>query len=127
MAEAFLNELASDQYEAESAGLEPGVLNPLVIKVMKEAGIDISNNKTKSVFDFYKQGKKFDYVITVCDEGDSGMCPIFVGVIQRLHWSFSDPSQFEGTEEEKLEQTRKVRDEIKKKIQSQIGMLKNSN
>ena len=68
MAEAFLKQMAGDRLEVESAGLEPGKLNPIVVEAMKEVGIDISQNKTKSVFDFYKQGKKYDYVITVCDE-----------------------------------------------------------
>src|SRR3990167_1894983 len=79
MAEAFLNQMAGDRFEVESAGLEPGKLNPLAIEVMKEAGIDISQNKTKSVFDFYGAGKKYDYVITVCDESQSGQCPVFPG------------------------------------------------
>ncbi|MCF7873378.1 MAG: arsenate reductase ArsC [Candidatus Omnitrophica bacterium] len=113
MAEAFLNQLARDKFEAESAGLEPGKLNPLVVKVMQEVGIDISANKTKSVFDFYKQGKLYDYVITVCDESQSERCPVFPGVAKKLHWGFSDPSSFSGTDQEKLEKTRKVRDEIK--------------
>ena len=120
MAEAFLKQLACDKFEVESAGLEPGRLNPIVVEVMKEVGIDISPNKTKSVFDFYKQGKQYDYVITVCDESQSGACPVFPGKGDRLHWSFADPSKFEGTHEEKLEQTRKVRDAIKRKIEKWI-------
>jgi arsenate reductase len=68
MAEAYLNELAGDRFIAESAGIEPGVLNQLVVESMKEDGIDISGNMTKSVFDFYKHGKLFNYVITVCDK-----------------------------------------------------------
>ena len=95
-------------------------MNPIVVEVMKEVGIDISPNKTKSVFDFYKQGKQYDYVITVCDESQSGACPVFPGKGDRLHWSFADPSKFEGTHEEKLEQTRKVRDAIKRKIEKWI-------
>src|SRR3990167_5775132 len=79
MAEAFLKQLAGDRLEAESAGLEPGKLNPVVVETMKEVGIDISQNKTKSVFNFYKQGKQYDYVITVCDESQSGQCPVFPG------------------------------------------------
>ena len=78
MAEAFLNNLAGDRFEAESAGLEPGILNPFVVKAMREADIDISGHKTKDVFEFFKQGKRFDYVITVCDEGSAGKCPFFV-------------------------------------------------
>ena len=118
MAEAFLNQTAGDRFEAESAGLEPGKLNPVVVEVMKEVGIDISQNKTKSVFDFYKQGKKYDYVFTVCDESQAGKCPIFPGtaVTKRIHWGFDDPASFQGSLEEKLEKTREVRDKIKLRI-----------
>ena len=118
MAEAFLKQLAGDKFDVESAGLEPGKLNPVVVEVMKEAGIDISQNKTKSAFDFYKQGKKYDYVVTVCDESQAEACPVFPGtaVTKRIHWGFDDPSGFQGTRGEKLKQTRKVRDQIKEKI-----------
>ena len=77
MAEAFLNDLGKGKFFAESAGFEPAPLNPLVVESMKEIGYDISNNKTKSVFDFFKQGKFYAYVITVCDESNSKRCPIF--------------------------------------------------
>ena len=76
MAEALLKHMAGDRFEVESAGLEPGKLNPLAIGVMQEIGIDISQNKTKSAFDFYKQGKRYDYVITVCDESKAQKCPV---------------------------------------------------
>ena len=118
MAEAFLKQIAGDRFEVESAGLEPGKLNPLAIEVMKEVGIDISQNKTKSVFDFYKQGKQYDYVVTVCDESQKGLCPVFPGTAatKRMHWSFDDPSSFQGTLKEKTEKTREVRDKIKHRI-----------
>lgn len=116
MAEAFLKQLAGDKFEVESAGLEPGKLNPIVVEAMKEVGIDISQNKTKSVFDFYKQGKQYNYVITVCDESQSGACPVFPGKGERFHWGFDDPSSFPGSWEEKLVRTRFVRDQIKQKI-----------
>ncbi len=118
MAEAFLKKYGGDRFEVESAGLEPGKLNPVVVEVMKEVGIDISQNKTKSVLDFYKQGKQYDYVVTVCAESEAGKCPIFPGttVTKRMHWGFNDPSSFQGTREEKLEKTREVRDKIKIRI-----------
>ena len=116
MAEAYLNKLAGDRFIAESAGIEPGVLNPVAVESMKQDGIDISKNKTKSVFDFYKQGRLFDYVITVCDREAAERCPIFPGVTQRLHWSFADPSALQGSPEEKLEGTNKIRDEINQKV-----------
>jgi len=116
MAEAFLKKHGRDRFDVESAGLEPGKLNPVVVEAMKEVGIDISQNKTKSVFDFYKQGKQHDYVITVCDESQAGRCPVFPSSGQKLHWGFADPSRFEGTHEEKLRQTRVVRDAIRDSI-----------
>lgn len=116
MAEAFLKRMAGDRFEVESAGLEPGKLNPVAVEVMKEAGIDISRNKTKSVFDFYKQGRSYDYVITVCDESQSGACPVFPGKGERLHWGFDDPSGFQGTREDRTQKTREVRDRIRRRI-----------
>jgi len=116
MAEAFTNLLGKGRVTAESAGLEPGKLNPFVVEVMKEKGIDISKNITKSVFDFYRSGKKYNYVITVCDEASGEKCPIFPGVNERIHWSFKDPSSFKGTNEEILGSTRLVRDEIENKV-----------
>lgn len=116
MAEAFLNNMAGDRFEAESAGIEPGALNPLAVEAMKEVGMDISQNKTKGVFEFVKEGKLFNYVITVCDEASAERCPVFPTTAKRLHWSFHDPSTFEGTYEERLEETRKVRNEIKNRI-----------
>ncbi len=118
MAEALLRAIGGDQFEAESAGFEPGNLNPIVVAALQEIGIDISQAKTKSVFDLYKQGRMYQYVITVCDESNSERCPIFPGIIrQRMNWSFKDPSSFQGSPEEKLAQTREVRDQIKEKIE----------
>lgn len=117
MAEAFLNALGGDRFHAESAGMEPGVLNPLAVEVMKESGIDISRNEAKSVFDKYKKGELFSYVVTVCDEGAAQACPIFPGLRNHtLHWSFEDPGAFTGTQEEKLEKARRVRDAIREKV-----------
>ena len=121
MAEAFIKQLAGDRFEAESAGLEAGVLNPLAVEVMKEKGIDISHNKTKSVFDFYKQGKRYNYVITVCDASQSERCPIFPGAEQNLNWDFPDPSVLTGTNEEKMKNIRKIRDQIEEKIKEWLN------
>lgn len=118
MAEALLKKMAGDRFEVESAGLEPGRLNPLAVEVMKEIGIDISGNQAKSAFDFFKEGKLYTYVITVCDETSAEQCPFFPGITSRLHWSFADPSGFTGTQEEKLEKTRQVREAIREKIES---------
>lgn len=116
MAEAFLKHVGGDRFEVESAGLEPGVLNPLVIEAMKEVGIDISGNKTKDVFDFFKQGKSFNYVIAVCDEASAEKCPFFPSQKEKINWSFPDPSTFEGVHDEKMAKVRKVRDAIKEKV-----------
>jgi arsenate reductase len=120
MAEALLNHIAGNDYIAESAGLEPGTINPLAIGAMKDMDIDISDKKTQSVFDLFKNGKLYHYVITVCDESNSERCPIFPGVTERIHWSFKDPSAFEGSQEEKLGKTIKVRDQIKEQIEKWI-------
>jgi len=79
MAEAFVNRYCSECFEAESAGLEPGNLNPIVIEAMAEDGIDISQNATKSVDEILRAGKTYDYVVTVCDEASAERCPIFPG------------------------------------------------
>ena len=117
MAEAFLNRLCPDRFEAQSAGLEAGRLNPHVVEVMKEIGIDISANKTKTVADMLQSGQSFSCVVTVCDETNAERCPVFPGAGARLHWGFPDPSGFRGTREEILAGTRQVRDAIRQKIQ----------
>jgi len=116
MAEAYLKDMAGDHFDVESAGLEAGTLNPLAVEVMKEDGIDISQNKTKEAFDLIKQGKMFFYVITVCDAKSSDRCPIFPGLHKKINWDFDDPSAFTGTEQEKLAATRIVRDKIKEAV-----------
>jgi len=117
MAEAFLNDSCGDHFEAHSAGLEPGQLNPLAVAAMREVGIDISQHRTQAVFDVFKSGKLFAYVITVCDETSAERCPIFPGVATPLHWSFPDPSALTGTYEQRLQGTRKIRDDIRERVQ----------
>jgi len=118
MAEAWLNHNCSECFVGQSAGLEPGTLNPLVVKVMAEVGIDISAKKTQAVFDVFQSGQLFAYVITVCDETSAERCPIFPGPAKRLHWSFPDPSQVAGAESEKLARVREIRDAIRAKIEN---------
>jgi len=118
MAAAWLNEICGDYFEAESAGLEPGELNPLAVQVMNEVGIDISKKETQAVFDVFKRGQIFAYVITVCDETSAEKCPIFPGVTNRVHWSFPDPSALAGTQQERLQGTRKIRDDIRARIET---------
>ena len=118
MAEALLNDICGNHFEAHSAGLEPGILNPMAVEAMREVGIDISHKETQSVFDVFKSGELFAYVITVCDETSAERCPIFAGVTQRLHWSFPDPAALEGTREERLAGTREIRDQIRARIET---------
>ena len=118
MAAALMNKMCGEFFEAESAGLKPGKLNPMVVSVLKEIGVDISGNETRRVFDVWKSGKMFQYVVTVCSEAESEGCPTFPGVATRLHWPFPDPSKFTGSNGKKLERTRLVMDEIRAKIDS---------
>jgi len=123
MAEAFLNGLYGDRFEAESAGLEPGRLNPIAVQVMKEIGIDISHKETRDVFDYIKSGRRYSYVITVCDEASGERCPVFPGVAAKLHWSFDDPSAFVGSDAERLERTRQVRNQIERAVRNWVASL----
>ena len=120
IAAAYLRKYGSDDYDVESAGLEPTELNPLAVAVMKEAGIDISDQKPQSVFDLFQQGKLYHAIITVCQPA-ADKCPIFPGVAKRLHWPFDDPAQFTGTWEEKLSKTRQVRDKIENAVKEWIS------
>jgi len=118
MAEAFLNQLGSDLFIAESAGLFPGQVNPAIVVALKEIGIDISHKFTQTVQQVLQSGKQFDYVITVCDQASSELCPVFPGkATQRLHWGFRDPTACMGTAIDRMNFTREIRDEIKAKIQ----------
>ena len=120
MAEAFLNSLGSDKFDAESAGLDPKAINPLVIEVMKEMGIDLSEKRSHSVFQFFTEGRMYDYVITVCDESVEEKCPIFPGVQRRIRWPFPDPGRVTGSHEEQLKEVRKIRDTIRTRIESWV-------
>jgi arsenate reductase len=116
MAEAFLKKYGEDVFEAESAGLEPAPMNPNVVEVMSEVGIDLSRKGTQDVFDLFRRGRLYNVVVTVCDQASAERCPIFPGMIKRLAWSFPDPATFQGSHEEILEQTRAVRDEIESTV-----------
>ncbi len=127
IAEAFLNQLGGDLFEAESAGLEPGELNPLAVATMQEIGIDISDNSCTSVhdrhrdlLDRFKAGEMFSYVISVCDGASAEKCPIFPGIVTRLHWDIKDPAAVEGTWEEKLAAVREIREEIRRDVEAFI-------
>ena len=117
MAEAWLNLLCPGECRAESAGLEPGRLNPLVVEVMGEVGIDLSQKTTRSVAEALGTGARFTHLITVCDETSAERCPVVPGVGVRSHWSFPDPSALEGPHASRLAGTREIRDAIKANVE----------
>jgi arsenate reductase (thioredoxin) len=121
MAEAFLRKYAGDRFDAFSAGLEPHGINPFAGKVMEEIGFDLSGQHSKDVTEFLGT-THFSYVITLCDDAES-RCPIFPGASIRLHWPFEDPAVFQGTEEQKLNKFREIRDQIRTRIESWLREL----
>jgi len=119
MAEAFLRKYAGDRFEVYSAGLEPGEINPLTLRVMQESGIDMSSQYSKGLAQ-YMGRIHFGYMITVCDRAEQN-CPIFPGMGIRLHWSFEDPAAFQVSDNEKLAKFRQVRDQIEQRIRQWIA------
>ncbi len=117
MAEAFLREYGGDVYEAHSAGIDPSTVHPLAVEVMRELGIDISRQRSKSVTEYV--GQHFSFVITVCDHA-AKHCPVFPGPSIRLHWPFQDPAEASGSAEEKLVVFRRVRDEIASRVREWV-------
>jgi arsenate reductase len=111
MAEGFLRAMAGDRFEPASAGTEKTSVNPLAIRVTAERGVDISGHASK----LYSELQSWDYLITVCDDANE-RCPWVPGSVTRLHWSFPDPSRATGTEEERLEVFRRVRDQIHERL-----------
>lgn len=107
----------------ESAGFEPGPINPLVVDVMKEEDLDLSHKQSQSVFELFKQGKIYKYVITVCEASREEQCPLPPGVTNRLHLPFPNPAQLTGTHQERLAGTRAIRDQIKQAVQGLAGQL----
>jgi arsenate reductase len=117
MAEGYLRHLAGDRFNAQSAGLEPSILNPLAVEAMPEVGIDISGQHSKDVVGFL--GQHFPHIITVCDRARD-RCPIFPGICFREHWPIDDPAQAEGTHDERMQVFRRVRDEIGARVRNFI-------
>lgn len=118
MAEELWETIGVSEWRAESAGSKPsGYVHPLAIQAMNELDIDLSANTSKSLDEFAEQ--EFDLVITVCDNAKES-CPVFPGATETLHWPFDDPADATGTDEEKMILFRRVRDEIKKKIQNYL-------
>ncbi len=121
MAEELFNLMAGEEYRAESAGMEPGVIHPLTIAVMKEKGVDLAGKSTRSVFELYKQGRLFSHVVTVCQPEVDDKCPIFPGVTSRENWNLPDPSEAVGSEEEKLEAFRATRDQVEARVKAWLA------
>jgi arsenate reductase len=117
MAEGFLRSLGGDKFEAHSAGTRPSTLNPMAVEVMRERGIDISGQWSKNASEYL--GTHFPYIVTVCDNARES-CPIFPGPSLRLHWSFEDPADATGSEEERREVFRKIRDEIAGRVKDLV-------
>jgi len=117
MAEGLLRHLASDRFEAMSAGTEATQVRPLAVRAMGEIGVDISSQESKTLDRYLRE--PFDYVITVCDDANEA-CPFFPGAQSRLHWSFEDPSKATGSEEEQLKVFRSVRDRIRDRVQAEL-------
>ena len=113
MAEGLLRHLAGDEFEVASAGTIASFVRPQAIAVMAETGIDITSHRSKCLDEF--RGTAFDYVITVCDNAAEN-CPVFPGAARRIHWSFDDPAEVQGSEEDILKVFRRVRDEIRSKL-----------
>ena len=120
MAEGLLKHIRQNRYKIFSAGTKPSVVRPEAIKVLWEIGIDISNNRSKSVDEFVN--KEMDYVLTVCDNAQEN-CPYFPAKTKLIHHSFADPAEIEGDEETRLKAFRKIRDEIKDYFQNNFVKL----
>src|SRR6185295_18984069 len=120
MAEGFLRELGGAAFDVASAGVDPTRINPLAVRVMAEAAIDISEQYSKSVDEM--TGQDFDYVITVCDRAREA-CPIFPRAARSLHWSFEDPAEATGAEDDRLIVFRRVRDEISAQVHEFISNI----
>jgi arsenate reductase len=119
MAEGLLRRLAGDRFEVASAGTEATRVHPLALRVMQEVGIDLGGHTSKTVDTLLD--RPWDYVITVCDQANE-RCPVFPGRTTRLHWSFDDPSQATGTEAQRLDTFRRVRDEIRERLRSWLEL-----
>ena len=117
MAEGYLRHVAGGEFEALSAGVEPKGLNPLAVEAMGEIGIDISQQRSKDVREFV--GQAIPYVVTVCDNAKR-QCPIFPNTYKSLHWGLEDPAEATGSHEEKLAIFRRVRDEIRQRIEREL-------
>ncbi len=116
IAEEYLRKLGGDDFIVESAGIEAGNLDPIIVEVMSEEGVDLSEKQTNDIWDLYKKERAYDWVITVCDKKWEERCPVFPGIYKRDNWGLPDPATFKGSENEKLRHYREIRDMIKSRI-----------
>ena len=124
MAEAILRQIGGARFEVASAGFEPREVNPLVVEAMALTGLTLHTTEAQpSVFQLFQAGRRFHYVIGVCDEEHGQKCPLFPGVTQRIYWSFPDPSTFSGSHEEQLDRVVEVRDAIRERIAQWLKTL----
>jgi len=114
MAEGIANHFWGDKMEAFSAGTKVSFVNPTAIEVMKEIGIDISKHRSKNLSEF--DGQNFDFVITLCGDANE-TCPLYIGGTKKTHIGFDDPAKATGTPDEIMQEFRRVRDEIKTKLE----------
>ncbi|MFP4295360.1 MAG: arsenate reductase ArsC, partial [Halothiobacillaceae bacterium] len=121
MAEAYLNTLGADRFEAESAGLEPRRIDPRVVRLMAEDGIDLSCAKADDIMEFFREHRLYDYVIYVCERAVEKNCPVFPGVRHTLRWPFENPANIAGDDAEALDRVRVIRDQIKTRITEWIA------
>ncbi len=126
IAEEYLKRIGGSNFEVESAGLQPTDINPFVLEVMKEDGFDLSEKKTQSAWELFKAGRMFRYVITVCDRAHEEECPLFPRPFVQLNWPFPDPRSFTGTEDERIQKTRQLRDSIKARVEQFVADLSDS-
>jgi arsenate reductase len=124
MVEEYLRKYGGDLFSVESAGLDPGQLNPIVVELLHEEGIDISGKPARSVYELHAAGRAYDYVIAVCDPEAKERCPIFPAEKARLHWPFPDPSSANGTREEKLAFIRPISVAIKERVQEFVDTFR---
>ena len=123
MAEALFNSLAGSEYEAWSAGFEPGELCAVTVKVMREIGLDISTQRNKKLFELYRSGVIFNHIVTLCDVSIGEKGPIYPNHKYYIEWSTPDPDAFEGPEEAKLRRLRQCRDGLKQRIEEWLPEL----
>ena len=124
MAQALLTKYGKEKFEVESAGINPGVLNPMAVEViLEDEDMDISSYRTNALMDYFKQGRHYNYVITVCDEASKEPCPIFPSLEGLIHWNITSPA-CDGTDDEKKAKVRQSKDELKINILTFIELVK---